>query len=117
VNGDEVSKESREEELVRKYAKRRGFMGSSGIPDSSRAARVILKDYVKGKLLYCSPPLGMEKEFKQWNEENSGETPHALSNKLKQLNKEKKENQLANDNNNNKHVDDDHLLPKKRGRR
>ena len=33
-------------------------MTHKGIPDGSRAARLILKDYVSGKLLYCYPPPG-----------------------------------------------------------
>ncbi|KAK4224856.1 large subunit GTPase 1 [Podospora fimiseda] len=45
------------EELLRAYAKHRGFMTQGlGQPDQSRAARYILKDYVAGKLLYCNPP-------------------------------------------------------------
>lgn len=45
-------------EMLRAYAKARGFAGTGrhGQPDESRAARHILKDYVKGKLLYCHPP-------------------------------------------------------------
>lgn len=45
-------------EMLRAYAKARGFAGTGrhGQPDESRAARYILKDYVKGKLLYCQPP-------------------------------------------------------------
>lgn len=31
-----------------------------GGPDTSRSARVVLKDYVSGKLLYCHPPPGFE---------------------------------------------------------
>ncbi len=45
------------EELLRAYAIARGFSTQGlGQPDESRAARYILKDYVKGKLLYCHPP-------------------------------------------------------------
>jgi hypothetical protein len=33
-------------------------MTHKGIPDGSRAARLILKDYVNGKILYCYPPPG-----------------------------------------------------------
>jgi len=45
-------------EMLRAYAKARGFAGTGrhGQPDESRAARTVLKDYVKGKLLYCHPP-------------------------------------------------------------
>jgi len=34
----------------------RGFMTVRGIPDCSRAARIVLKDYVNGKICYCHPP-------------------------------------------------------------
>lgn len=42
-------------------------MTHKGIPDGSRAARLILKDYVNGKLLYCYPPPGYDSEqFQQY---------------------------------------------------
>ncbi|KAJ2385333.1 hypothetical protein GGI05_004732, partial [Coemansia sp. RSA 2603] len=45
------------EELLTAYAAARGmFKGGEGNPDEARAARVLLKDYVAGKLLYCHPP-------------------------------------------------------------
>ncbi|KAB8349412.1 hypothetical protein FH972_023439 [Carpinus fangiana] len=45
------------EEVLRAYASARGFSTQGvGAPDESRAARYILKDYVKGKLLFCHPP-------------------------------------------------------------
>ncbi|KAL1302305.1 hypothetical protein AAFC00_002720 [Neodothiora populina] len=45
------------EELLRAYARARGFQTQGlGQPDESRAARYVLKDYVKGKLLFCVPP-------------------------------------------------------------
>lgn len=43
----------------------RGFtrQGSSGgNPDEQRAARIILKDYINAKLLYCHPPSGLNSE-------------------------------------------------------
>jgi large subunit GTPase 1 len=44
-------------EVLRAYARARGFATSGlGVPDESRAARYILKDYVNGKLLFCHPP-------------------------------------------------------------
>ncbi|UJR33522.1 hypothetical protein I4U23_020967 [Adineta vaga] len=50
------------------FAYRRGFMTHKGIPDGSRAARLILKDYVNGKLLYCYPPPGCDsEEFQQYS--------------------------------------------------
>ena len=45
------------EELLAAYARARGFQTQGlGQPDGSRAARYVLKDYVKGKLLFCHPP-------------------------------------------------------------
>jgi len=44
-------------EILSAYATARGFSTQGmGQPDESRAARYILKDYVKGKLLFCTPP-------------------------------------------------------------
>jgi large subunit GTPase 1 len=44
-------------EILSAYALARGFATTGqGIPDESRAARYVLKDYVKGKLLFCMPP-------------------------------------------------------------
>ena len=36
----------------------RGFMKPGGVPDETRAARLILKDFVTGKLLVCKAPPG-----------------------------------------------------------
>lgn len=45
------------EEVLRAYARARGFFTQGlGQPDESRAARGVLKDYVKGKLLFVHPP-------------------------------------------------------------
>ncbi|KAI4289495.1 MAG: hypothetical protein L6R35_001230 [Caloplaca aegaea] len=45
------------EEILIAYAIARGFAKTGqGQPDESRAARYILKDYVRGKLLFCHPP-------------------------------------------------------------
>lgn len=43
--------------LLESYARNRGYTttGKSG-PDTSRAARDLLRDYVNGKLLFCHPP-------------------------------------------------------------
>jgi ribosome biogenesis GTPase A len=47
------------EELLTAYAYVRGFMTSHGMPDKHRASRIIIKDFVDGKLLYCHPPIGL----------------------------------------------------------
>jgi len=51
------------QELLQSFAFARGYMRAGfGTPDESRAARVILKDYVGGKLLYCHPPPNVNRE-------------------------------------------------------
>lgn len=45
------------EEMLNAYARARGYGKTGlGLPDESRAARYILKDYVNGKLLFVHPP-------------------------------------------------------------
>lgn len=45
------------EEVLRAYARARGFWTQGlGQPDESRAARAVLKEYVRGKLLFVHPP-------------------------------------------------------------
>ncbi|XP_062082450.1 GTPase LSG1-2 [Humulus lupulus] len=46
-------------ELLRTYCASRGYVASSGLPDETRAARQILKDYIDGKLQHYQMPPGM----------------------------------------------------------
>ncbi|XP_078443242.1 P-loop containing nucleoside triphosphate hydrolases superfamily protein [Wolffia australiana] len=46
------------QELLRAYCASRGYVISSGLPDETRAARQILKDYVHGKLPHFKLPPG-----------------------------------------------------------
>jgi len=46
-------------ELLHTYGLMRGFMSHKGIPDYHRSSRCILKDFVKGVLLYCNAPPGV----------------------------------------------------------
>lgn len=46
-------------ELLRTYCSSRGYVASSGLPDETRAARQILKDYIDGKLPHYQMPPGM----------------------------------------------------------
>ncbi|ODV91454.1 hypothetical protein CANCADRAFT_11754, partial [Tortispora caseinolytica NRRL Y-17796] len=56
-------------DILASYAAARGFMTSGkGIPDESRAARYILKDYVNGVLLFIHPPPNYP-DFKEFNAE------------------------------------------------
>ncbi|WWC60276.1 uncharacterized protein I303_102845 [Kwoniella dejecticola CBS 10117] len=51
------------EEFLSTYAIARGMTRSSfGMPDTSRAARVVFKDYVNAKLLYAHPPPGIDSD-------------------------------------------------------
>ena len=43
-------------ELLQSFADVRGFVTGRGIPDEARAARIVLKDFVSGRLLHCVPP-------------------------------------------------------------
>ncbi|XP_057955026.1 GTPase LSG1-2 [Malania oleifera] len=43
-------------ELLRAYCASRGYVASSGLPDETRAARQILKDYIDGKLPHFELP-------------------------------------------------------------
>lgn len=54
-------------ELLGTYGRQRGFLTINGAkPDLSKAARIVLKDFVTGRLLYCHPPPGVsESEFNQ----------------------------------------------------
>ncbi|KAF2364160.1 GTP binding domain [Trinorchestia longiramus] len=44
------------EELLTSYSVTRSFMSARGRPDTSRAGRAILKDFMNGRLLYCIAP-------------------------------------------------------------
>ncbi|GMN46895.1 hypothetical protein TIFTF001_016060 [Ficus carica] len=46
-------------EFLRTYCASRGYVASSGLPDETRAARQILKDYIDGKLPHYQMPPGM----------------------------------------------------------
>ncbi|KAJ0250703.1 GTPase LSG1-2 [Hirschfeldia incana] len=46
-------------EVLRAYCASRGYVASSGLPDETKAARQILKDYLGGKLPHFAMPPGM----------------------------------------------------------
>ncbi|CAG2214601.1 LSG1 [Mytilus edulis] len=60
--GEEPGRDPTAYELLNTYGTMRGFMTSNGLPDCPRTSRYILKDYVKGKLLYCKNPPGTDPE-------------------------------------------------------
>ena len=64
---------------------------SSGVPDYTRAARMVIKDYAAGKLLFCHPPPSVEDQ-----EAFAQETiATALANTLKLRQKLERQQQLA----------------------
>uniref|UniRef100_A0A914CFL0 Large subunit GTPase 1 homolog n=1 Tax=Acrobeloides nanus TaxID=290746 RepID=A0A914CFL0_9BILA len=91
-------------ELLTTVAFLKGFMSSSGIPDCSRAGRLLLKDVVNGKVKWARSPPGVE----QHNFDNypistvSKDTKGAESTLLKQL---ERRNLLDNQNVHGKSVD------------
>lgn len=60
-------------ELTRAVA--RGFRkaGHQGNPDDARAARILLKDFVNGKIIYCHPPPGISSV--EFNKDHYTPTP------------------------------------------
>lgn len=60
-------------ELLRAYCTSRGYVASSGLPDETKAARQILKDYIGGKLPHFAMPPGMT----QGDEPKIEDTPEA----------------------------------------
>ncbi|WOL08937.1 GTPase LSG1-2 [Canna indica] len=57
-------------ELLRAFCSSRGYVSSSGLPDETRAARQILKDYVDGKLPHFEMPPGTDCESDTVDSEN-----------------------------------------------
>lgn len=85
------------EELCSTYAIYRGYMNHKGMPDVSRAARLILKDYVNGKLLYCYPPPGIDgATFQDHKYEQSKEVKYFEKTKKLQLQKNKSKPKASN---------------------
>lgn len=62
--GEATDRPPNAEELLVAYGYMRGFMTQRGMPDSSRSARYILKDYISGKLLHChAPPSVVQEDY------------------------------------------------------
>jgi large subunit GTPase 1 len=55
---DEVGRPPHAAELLTAHALARGFRAQQGVPDQSRSARQVLKDYLSGKLLFVTMPPG-----------------------------------------------------------
>ncbi|CAK7332049.1 unnamed protein product [Dovyalis caffra] len=59
-------------ELLRTYCASRGHVASSGLPDETRAARQILKDYIDGKLTHYEMPPGISDEEGSVQDDDAG---------------------------------------------
>ncbi|KAH0537910.1 large subunit GTPase 1 homolog [Cotesia glomerata] len=63
-DGEDPNRPPTSEEILNTYGFNRGFMTANGQPDNPRSARVLLKDFVNGKLLYCvAPPNKIQEEY------------------------------------------------------
>uniref|UniRef100_A0A2S2QR58 Large subunit GTPase 1 homolog n=1 Tax=Sipha flava TaxID=143950 RepID=A0A2S2QR58_9HEMI len=60
LEGEDHNRPPTADEFLNAYACSRGYMTANGQPDGSRAARVILKHYVQGRLLFCIAPPGID---------------------------------------------------------
>jgi len=50
-------------DFLRSLCEARGYMtAGSGVPDVNRAARMVLWDYVEGRLFFCHPPLDLDEQ-------------------------------------------------------
>ncbi|EDQ84408.1 uncharacterized protein MONBRDRAFT_34721 [Monosiga brevicollis MX1] len=58
AEGESVDRPPTAYEFLNAFSFARGFMNARGLPDVQRGGRIVLKDYVKGKLLFCKPPPG-----------------------------------------------------------
>ncbi|XP_045474530.1 large subunit GTPase 1 homolog isoform X1 [Harmonia axyridis] len=83
---EELDKPPTAEEVLNAYAYFRGFMTANGQPDNARAARYILKDFQKGKLLYCyAPPDIPQESFHSWPEKRRQFPKHIPAKTLRTL--------------------------------
>ncbi|XP_038723246.1 GTPase LSG1-2 [Tripterygium wilfordii] len=64
-------------ELLRAYCASRGYVASGGLPDETRAARQILKNYIDGKLPHYEMPPGMH--------DGEGDLEEAVAAKLPEI--------------------------------
>lgn len=60
------------QQLLGTYADLRGFYITAGKPDHFKAARLVLNDFVDGKLLFCrAPPDAVQKDFNKLTKYNN----------------------------------------------
>lgn len=65
--GEDPNRPPTAEEFCSVYSYSHGYMNHRGTPDVQRGARIIIKDYINGKLIYAYPPPGInEKSFQEF---------------------------------------------------
>ncbi|PKA50884.1 large subunit GTPase 1 [Apostasia shenzhenica] len=69
-------------ELLRAYCSSRGHVSSGGLPDETRAARQILKDYIDGKIPHFELPPGSTSEEVEDNSDSELASQNSGSNEL-----------------------------------
>ncbi|XP_034255941.1 large subunit GTPase 1 homolog [Thrips palmi] len=97
LEGEDPSRPPTSQELLNAFGLSRGFMTHKGLPDNPRSARIILKDFVNGKLLYCNaPPVIEQSDYhsfppRQRPTKHSSKTITPQSTKVMRPNKETSE--------------------------
>lgn len=74
---------------------RRMYASASGVPDHPRATRTIIKDYVRGHLLYCHPPPTDEYEAKSNKNNAASFLNETITRKLEMESKKRLENKMT----------------------
>lgn len=60
------------QQLLSAYAELRGFYITAGKPDHFKTSRLVLNDFLDGKLLFCRAPPNMEqKKYSKWTKYNN----------------------------------------------
>ncbi|XP_072036125.1 large subunit GTPase 1 homolog [Amphiura filiformis] len=75
--GEDPNRSPTAMEFINAYGYMRGYMTHKGLPDGPKSARVVLKDYVKGKLLYCNCPPGVDADVFMPVQTPEESKPHA----------------------------------------
>ncbi|XP_047971696.1 GTPase LSG1-1-like isoform X1 [Salvia hispanica] len=63
-------------ELLRAYCASRGYVASSGLPDETKASRLMLKDYIDGKLPHYEMPPDISNDEDDGEDATEHSSPH-----------------------------------------
>ena len=81
--GEDPNRAPTSTEILDAHALSRGFVTSRGQPDNSRSARIVLKDYVNGQLLYSFPPPDFDSDlYQSWTTSTVEIVLNTLANNL-----------------------------------